>query len=144
MNVSLYINKSDNNIIDKSIEPITEMSVNLKGSCSLLNPILVIKAVDLSKVADCNYCFIPQFKRYYYINNIHMTSGGLAEIECSVDVLMSFKDKILECTAILQRHESIFNAYLTDNQFLVNNQTQYTYKVYPNGLSAPQMYFITI
>ena len=144
MNATLFVNMSDNNVMDKNIRPMTEMNVNLKSSCSLLNPVLVIKAVDLSKVSECNYCYIPLFKRYYYINNIRMTSGGLAEIECTVDVLMSFKDKILACTAILQRHETIYNAYLTDNQFLVNNQTQYTYKVFPNGLSSPQMYFITI
>lgn len=144
MEITLYVNNSDNNVMSKNIIETEKINVNLKGSCTLLNPVLTIKAVDISKVTTCNYCYIPQFGRYYYIGNIKMNSGGIADIECSVDVLMSFRDSILNCNAILQRHESIFNAYLTDNEFLVNNQTQFTYKMFPSGLETQQMYFVTI
>ena len=43
------------------------------------------------KVLSANYLWIPQFDRYYFIDDITSVTNTLWRIDCSVDVLMSFK-----------------------------------------------------
>ena len=69
MELLLYNNKSDNNVLNKSIEKIGETIVlNAKEEISLLQPVFII-AVDKT-TSNLNYCYCPTFNRYYYINNI--------------------------------------------------------------------------
>ena len=88
MRVILYNNKSDNNVVNKQIVRIKNMSnVIIKENSSIINPVFIIKNVTNQKIIKSNYLFSDDFNRYYYINNIVVINGGMFELHCSVDVL---------------------------------------------------------
>ena len=84
---------------------------------SILNPTFFIGG-DVSKY---NYCYIPLFNRFYYITSNTLRPGTISEITLNVDVLQSWKGDsssgILSNSAILERQESINNAYFNDDMY---------------------------
>lgn len=76
-----------------------------------------------------NYVYIPEFKRYYYINDIIVVTNALIQINTDVDVLMSFKDDILNLDAFVARNEFNFNQFVKDDlvtYYYDKDVTEYT------------------
>ena len=84
-----------------------------------------------------NYMYIPDFKRYYYINDIVSLIGGLWEIHADVDVLFSNYADIYESKAILSKAQdvSLTNMYINDGSFVMDSHKFDQIVKYPNGLS---------
>lgn len=141
---TFFKNLSDNRYVDKNIVELYNTVVQFKQDTSLTEPVLKIVGVDFVNLAECNYCFIPDLKRYYYITNITYTQGRVAEISCHVDVLMSFKSSYRQLSATVERQESRYNTYLTDDSFLTNNKTQLFVHEWGTGLPSPHMYLLTM
>lgn len=59
----------------------------------MINPVLVINGVPAAWNPIWNYCSIPAFDRYYFINNWRWING-LWECACTVDALASWKTEI--------------------------------------------------
>ena len=68
MEVILYKNLSENNVIGKSLTQINTLECNFKNDVSVINPTLVLLYAD--SIFESNYCFIPKFNRYYFIDEI--------------------------------------------------------------------------
>ena len=93
MIVELYKTNSDNITVDKSIILVATVSGELKYNTSLMNPTINIE----TNIDDFNYCYIQEFKRYYYVSDISYSgsSGDIKTISLKEDVLMTWKDYIL-------------------------------------------------
>ena len=117
MIIKFYKNLSDKNHVDKDITQIgSDMPGTLRDNCSIINPVIQIEAFTGFDLTLCNYCYIPEFGRYYYINNITLTNK-LYELSMHVDVLMSYKEEIRSNNAIVSRQENKYNLYLQDGVF---------------------------
>lgn len=68
-----------------------------------LNPTLLLK-YDIRKF---NYCYISDYDRYYFIDNVTMLNGGLFEVDLEEDLLYSHIDEIKNITADLNESEKI-------------------------------------
>ena len=120
MEVILYKNSSENNVIGKSLVQIKSVECNLKNDVSIVNPTLVLSYTD--SILDSNYCFIPKFNRYYFIDEIIPITGDRSIIKCRVDVLESFKDDIKSLTAIINKQETIADKFIDDGSWIVENK----------------------
>ena len=120
MEVILYKNSSENNVIGKSLAQIKSVECNLKNDVSVVNPTLVLSYTD--SILDSNYCFIPKFNRYYFIDEIIPITGDRSIIKCRVDVLESFKDDIKSLTAIINKQETIADKFIDDGSWIVENK----------------------
>ena len=126
MNITLYKNKSANNVINKKL--VSEK--NLGNSCimgdntSVTSPTVIIGGItSLDIISDYNYAYIPQCHRYYYINDIIALSGGRVKLLLTVDVLMSFKTDILNSTQLVIRQKNQGKMYLADADWTVDGRT---------------------
>lgn len=118
MQVNLMINNSDNNDVNKNLTPYKMgINCNLKDSTELLTPTIRISKDNGVELDAFNYVYIPDFSRYYYVTNSSKELGGVIQIECRVDVLMSHKNDILNLTAIVSNQQRFYNLY--DNSFNV-------------------------
>lgn len=90
MKLKIYNNNSNNNVLNKKITLVQELDFNLKSDNSILQPILILK-----NYTSGNYCYIDELKRYYFINDVRLLTGGLYELHLDVDVLMTYKDEII-------------------------------------------------
>lgn len=90
MKLEIYNNNSNSNVINKDITLINELDFNLKADNSILQPILILK-----NYIGGNYCYVDEFERYYFINDVRLLNGGLYELQLNVDVLMTYKEEII-------------------------------------------------
>ena len=90
MNVTFYNNLSNHNVVNKRLEKINTISFTFKENSNIINPSLILKNYERG-----NYCYIEELGRYYYIKDIDLLGNGLFKINCEIDVLMSYKDNII-------------------------------------------------
>ena len=90
MELKIYHNNSNTNVLSKNITLVDTLDFSLKKDNSILQPVLILK-----NYVDGNYCYIKEFNRYYYITDIKLLTGGLYQLHLEVDVLMTYKDVIM-------------------------------------------------
>lgn len=99
MNILLYKTTNANNDLNKTISDKVELVGALRDASSIIAPSILIQ----SNPIGYNYAYIPEFGRYYYIKNITAFRKGAYIIDLKCDVLMSFKDEILNMSGIVSR-----------------------------------------
>lgn len=102
----LYNLTGEKIIVDKSSYLTNSKLLNgqLTDECDLLNPSILI---DYDGVFSWNYCFIPSFNRFYFINKIVSVRKGLWRIDLHVDVLYSFESDLRSQECFIARNEDI-------------------------------------
>ena len=140
MIVNLYTTSSDERAISKSISSLGSLDVKLKEGSSIINPIFIINKKDYN-IAKLNYLHVPIYNRYYFINNINCNRAGFIELECHVDVLMSFKPYIQSITTLITRQEFIYSKYIKDDNLPVRTDRQYNIKNVGTFLAPDGSYF---
>ena len=73
-----------------------------------------VYSIDGYTFLDCNYAYIEDLKRYYFIIDIQPFTDKLWVIDLKCDVLMSFKENILSLKAYIERNEFDYNLDLVD------------------------------
>lgn len=109
MKLEIYNNNSNNNVINKNITLVNEIYFNFKSDNSILQPILILK-----NYTGGNYCYIDDLKRYYFINDVRLLNGGLYELHLNIDVLMTYKNEIMN------------NPITTSKVVKLNNEIDFT------------------
>ena len=99
MNILLYKTTNANNDLKKTISNKVELVGVLRDASSIIAPSILIQ----SNPIGYNYAYIPEFGRYYYIKNITAFRKGAYIIDLKCDVLMSFKEEILNMSGIVSR-----------------------------------------
>ena len=118
MNLSLYINNSEKNKLEKSLSDEFSMSGNLRNESSVVNPRIIVQTDNPSKY---NYAYIPEFNRYYFITDMTSVRTNIWELSMHVDVLMSFKESIKGTQIILSDTETTGQTnYMSGEQWARN------------------------
>lgn len=108
-------------IIEKSaVESFVEDSTGQEITDSNLNDIGV-SSVDLLK---CNYIYIEELERYYFVETITSVSPTLWSISAHVDVLNTYKGKIKIMNALVERNEFDFNPMLPDSELILPHKPE--------------------
>lgn len=98
----------------------TEFSCELKDDCNMLAPVIRLRGAAVS--LSLNYCYIPGFGRYYFINDWKWV-GGLWEAYCSIDALASWKTELGQESMYILRRDSTtdFDPLITDTMYPATN-----------------------
>lgn len=125
MNIFFYTSSAEPNSFPKVLGEAIRYQGELRDECDILNPVLTIEG--LNPDTTFNYCYIPDFKRYYFITESSVVRTGLIQFNLHVDVLQSWSKEILELEAIISRNEYDFNNHLEDTRVPAwsNNMTSY-------------------
>lgn len=125
MTIDLYKNSSERNRVDKTnyLVKVGTLTGTLRGESSLLN--LSIN-IEYNSVPDFNYVYIHEFDRYYYIINIYSIRNNLWELSLSVDVLMTYKNGILNSKGFIERSESLVNPNIIDKKIIIEQGVEIT------------------
>lgn len=111
MEIKLYNNKSDSRYLNKDITEVVTLECEQKAPFTIESPNVIIR----NRALNFNYCFIPYFNRYYYIENIMVESGERLLLSLKVDVLMSHKNSIKKSSCIASRSSSNYNLMIPDD-----------------------------
>lgn len=136
MNIKLCSSTSEIVAINKDITIIDDVSATIKGALSVENPVLILQYKSNIQ-PNVNYVYIQEYNRYYFVTDIINLTGGRYEIHCKVDVLMSFKDDILNLSCIVDKQSSKDNAnmYLDDGSFVVQSKEFVDTINFPRGFN---------
>lgn len=93
MKIIFYSTEDERNKINKTLEKISEFDGIFTTNYNTINPTL--KIVSATSI-DANYCYIQETNRYYFIDRINIYREGFYELYLTLDVLMTYKDKILQ------------------------------------------------
>jgi len=111
MEVRLYNNASAHNVVHKKISLLRTMNGELKENCLLEK--IVMNVTYFSDYYRCNYAYIPEFHRYYYIN-VSLIEGDQVRLHMKSDALSSFYDGYKDSKIIARRSSSSVNPNIVD------------------------------
>ena len=115
--MELYITKDAANVINKTLQSVAVVPVTLKGKLDILNPTISLHITDdlATKMLSCNYCYIDEFKRYFFINDVKVL-GKVVELSLEVDVLETYRSEILTSECVYNSRISMgdYNAVIGD------------------------------
>lgn len=113
MNVIFYKTDSPKISTSKTITNGTTYSVQLKENTTIEEPVIIVTGYN---EIDKNYCYIADFNRYYFINDITILTGNRTEIKLGVDVATTYTNEILNSTQLIMRNENIGLNMIPDTQ----------------------------
>ncbi len=131
MDIVLYVCTSERQAINKTIGSAATFTGSLRGESSVINPSFMIETANPT---GFNYCYIQAFSRYYFITNITSVRNGLWRIDCSVDVLMSFRNQILALNVIVDRSTNEGERYMQGEPWQTTVRTKTDIINFPSGL----------
>lgn len=136
-NIRLMVNNSASNVADKDFTTLDTLTGVLRNETSVTNPSIRIEA-DVNDIAECNYFYIPQFHRYYFVTDIRSIRNGLVEISGHTDVLTTALKlgSLTDCMGITKRQEQEWNLDINDGFFKVYQNPIVTTELFPQGFNS--------
>ena len=129
MQAKFYNNKSDARYLNKSIDlKYDNIPIDVLTPASVVRPVLKVSSGLIGQ--SVNYVYVVELERYYFIRNWVMENGHV-QLECEVDVLMSFKDSIKKQNVIVARQERDYNLYQVDEKMKFYNTNATKVKEFP-------------
>ena len=143
MIIKLYKNISDDNVINKTLQSeITLADASIRGEVDILEP--KIRIVSEHNLALYNYCYLPDYQRYYFITYPKEVRTNVYDLEMKVDVLETYKAQFLQLAGVIGRQENIYNLYLNDDKWCVYADRQVLTRLFPSGFSETGYYYLTM
>ena len=119
MNIKLYKMSCEDNRIDKTsfLTEIFNYNGTLRTETSLTNPVVEVQHSGIAAFASYNYSYIPDFSRYYFIDDIEIVRSFIVRLHLRCDVLMSYVHSIgqLPCIVARTSNEEYVSKDLTDS-----------------------------
>lgn len=162
MQIILYKSNAKDNELDKtnSLVEFLTLEGELRQETSIIKPNIMVQMIDYENVVEsartdivdtdsidvvverenklmqCNYCYIPSFKRYYYIDEIVSVNQHLWRLEMHTDVLMSFKEDIKNLKCFVLRNEYDYNDKIKDDMLSYYYDKEITETTMKSGIRA--------
>lgn len=103
MEMKLYKTLDNENVINKELELKHSFNIKLKNTTDIVTPTIIINDKNNMNFTECNYCYLSDFNRYYFIRTIESMNNNLWGLHLECDVLESFKNDILNSHAEYER-----------------------------------------
>lgn len=117
--INLYNNNSEEKKVGKSLTSYGTLTGTLKNECSLTSPDVLVQSAS---PILCNYAYIPNFGRYYFITDVISVRNNMYILKLKRDALESFKNQIGKNTAVIERSQYYWNLYMMDSMMPVTTQ----------------------
>lgn len=126
MKIILYKNNGERKRVDKTSFLILYKEINncyFKENGSLLTPFIILSTNNVS-ISSCNYCYIENINRYYFINDIIILDDNRLQLQLNIDVLYTYKNSIYSSSikALVERSETYYDKFIYDDLLPFRNK----------------------
>lgn len=144
MEIILYKCNCDDITVDKSGYLTNSLHLNMKlldEDISLQNP--TVRLLSFSRINGYDYCYIPKFQRYYFINNNSLYHGPFQKLSLDCDVLHTYRSLIYSCDGYVTRYQNGGNFYLPDKNIEIQTNKQIT-PLKGSSFTGEPVYLLTV
>lgn len=134
MEIKLYKTSSPRKKLVKELTDGITLVGTLRAQSSVMSPTFTVQD---TAVVGYNYCYIPDFGRWYYINGIDALRSNLYELLLGIDVLMTYAAEIRKNYAIIDKVENFGAAYnyINDGSWVYTNRMKQSIINFPTGFN---------
>lgn len=115
------------NEVNKTLQENSEYTGLLNASFNVLAPVIRFRT---RTPVTFNYVYIESLNRYYFVSELTQ-DGDLCTVRLRVDVLQTYKEKILASSATLTKGENV-NKYLSNRSNVVDVRPNIRKLDFPN------------
>lgn len=127
-------NQEELNKISKSPSTVMTLTGTLRDETDIVDPVIIIEYAGT--LTNCNYMYISEFNRYYFITKIESVRTNLWRVYAHCDVLKTYAQAILGTPAVVARSETRYNLMLNDSFFKVYSNPRLQIANFPNKFSG--------
>lgn len=132
MIIEFYRNLSDPDTLNKNVTKLLELSGTLRNECDVEEPIILI---ENNGMISANYCYIPSFGRWYYIENQTIVRNNLIRLTLKVDVLYTYRTQISALNVIINNSSDNNDNYLSSELWVAKVKTSTDVLNFPDGFN---------
>lgn len=111
MLIKTYNYNGEPNRVNKTLQENEEYTGVLNSTVNILEPVIRFRT---NNVVTFNYVYIESLHRYYFVSEIQQ-NGDICTVYLRTDVLMTYKDKILDSTGTLTKGVNV-NKYASNRE----------------------------
>ena len=126
MDIDLYTTDSAKNVLNKKLTKVK----TIDGTILEYDQNVDNLRINLYTSDIFNYVYIPDFKRYYFVNDVSISENGIKIYDLACDLLMTFADIVKQSIIKLDGNSITINQSSTQidrtptNIFIVLNRVQ--------------------
>ena len=126
--ITLYNYNGNRNTVNKNLVYSVDFMGEIFEESNVLYPVLTIRIHDRF---DFNYCYMPIFERYYFVDSVKYLSVDKVIVKLSVDVLKSYERKILQASATVKQTDEP-DKYSSNREIIYNRKPNFEKIEFPN------------
>lgn len=111
MLIKTYNYNGEPNRVNKTLQENEEYTGVLNSTVNILEPVIRFRTTN---VVTFNYVYIESLHRYYFVSEIQQ-NGDICTVYLRTDVLMTYKDKILDSVGTLTKGTNV-NKYASNRE----------------------------
>lgn len=105
MLIKTYNYNGEPNRVNKTLQENEEYTGVLNSTVNILEPVIRFRT---NNVVTFNYVYIESLNRYYFVSEVQQ-NGDICTVYLRTDVLMTYKDKILDSVGTLTKGANVNN-----------------------------------
>ena len=105
MLIKTYNYNGEPNRVNKTLQENEEYTGVLNSTVNILEPVIRFRSTN---IVTFNYVYIESLHRYYFVSEIQQ-NGDICTVYLRTDVLMTYKDKILDSIGTLTKGANVNN-----------------------------------
>lgn len=125
--IKTFIYDGKPNTVNKTLQANEEYTGVLNATFNVLTPVVRFRT---RTPVTFNYVYIESLNRYYFVSELTQ-DGDLCTVRLRVDVLQTYKEKILASSATLTKGENV-NKYLSNRSNVVDVRPNIRKLDFPN------------
>ena len=125
--IKTFIYDGKPNTVNKTLQENEEYTGVLNATFNVLTPVVRFRT---RTPVSFNYVYIESLNRYYFVSELTQ-DGDLCTVRLRVDVLQTYKEKILASNATLTKGENV-NKYLSNRSNVVDVRPNIRKLDFPN------------
>lgn len=125
--IKTFIYDGKPNKVNKTLQENEEYTGVLNATFNVLTPVVRFRT---RTPVSFNYVFIESLNRYYFVSELNQ-DGDTCTVRLRVDVLQTYKEKILASSATLTKSEN-GNKYLSNRSNVVDVRPNFRKLDFPN------------
>ena len=124
--IKTFIYNGKPNAVNKTLQENEEYTGVLNATFNVLTPVVRFRT---RTPVSFNYVFIESLNRYYFVSELNQ-DGDICTVHLRVDVLQTYKEKILASSATLTKGNNI-------NKFISNRNNVYDVRPKTKKINFP-------